>query len=164
MTTTPLDDDNYPNPLVSRPRSAAGLWRVGALAGFFILAAIGLSALGDRIPPDLVLICLGLLAVVGVFCLFAIAAGLFRFAASDETRTLSRAVVDSLPFGALVPVVHAARISDPDSATERGGGGLLGSLLLHETWGALLGIPLVHFVIVPRFGLSGAIAAGLAGG
>jgi two-component system cell cycle sensor histidine kinase/response regulator CckA len=102
LTTTPLDDDNYPNPLVSRPRSAAGLWRVGALAGFFILAAIGLSALGDRIPPDLVLICLGLLAVVGVFCLFAIAAGLFRFAASDETRTLSRAVVDSLPFGALV--------------------------------------------------------------
>jgi len=102
MAPTPLDDDHYPNPLVSRPRSAAGLWRVAALAAFFILLAVALSMLGDRIPPDLILIFLGLLAVVGVFCLFAIAAGLFRFAASDENRTLSRAIVDSLPFGALV--------------------------------------------------------------
>ena len=102
MTTTPLDDDHYPNPLISRPRGASGLWRVAALAAFFIVGAIALSMLGDRVPPDLILLALGLLAVVGVFCLFAIAAGLFRFSASDETRTLSRAVVDSLPFGALV--------------------------------------------------------------
>ncbi|MHB1111339.1 MAG: cell cycle histidine kinase CckA, partial [Devosia sp.] len=53
------------------------------------------------IPPDLILVFLGVLAVVGVFCLFAVAAGLFRFAASDETRTVSRAIVDSLPFGAV---------------------------------------------------------------
>jgi two-component system cell cycle sensor histidine kinase/response regulator CckA len=98
----PLEDDSYPNPLISRPRSASGLWRVAALAGFFIIVAVALSVLGTSIPPDLILIFMGLLAVVGVFCLFAIAAGLFRFAASDETRTLSRAVVDSLPFGALV--------------------------------------------------------------
>lgn len=102
MATTPLDEDNYPDPLVSRPRSAAGLWRVVALAAFFIIVAIALSTLGERIPPDLILAFLGVLAVVGVFCLFAIAAGLFRFAASDETRTVSRAIVDSLPFGAVV--------------------------------------------------------------
>ena len=102
MASTPLDDDNYPAPLVSRPRSGGGLWRVAALAAFFIIVAIALSAVGPRVPPDLVLILLGLLAVVGVFCLFAIAAGLFRFSASDEARTLSRAIVDSLPFGALV--------------------------------------------------------------
>ena len=98
----PLDDDTYPNPLVSRSRSAAGLWRVAALAAFFIVVAIALSALGERVPPDLILVLLGLLAVVGVFCLFAIAAGLFRLAAPDDGRTLSRAIVDSLPFGALV--------------------------------------------------------------
>jgi two-component system cell cycle sensor histidine kinase/response regulator CckA len=102
MAITPLDEDSYPDPLVSRPRSAAGLWRVVALAAFFIIVAIGLSTLGDRIPPDLILVFLGLLAVVGVFCLFAIAAGLFRFASSDETRTVSRAIVDSLPYGAVV--------------------------------------------------------------
>jgi two-component system, cell cycle sensor histidine kinase and response regulator CckA len=98
----PLEDDSYPNPLVSQPRSASGLWRVAALAAFFIIVAVGLSTLGERIPPDLILLFLALLAVVGVFCLFAIAAGLFRFAAGDDARTLSRAVVDSLPFGALV--------------------------------------------------------------
>ena len=102
MARPPLDEDNYPDPLLSRPRSAAGLWRVVALAAFFILAAVALSVFGERVPPDLILVFLGLLAVVGVFCLFAIAAGLFRFATSDETRTLSRAVVDSLPFGAIV--------------------------------------------------------------
>jgi two-component system cell cycle sensor histidine kinase/response regulator CckA len=102
MAITPLDEDSYPDPLISRPRSAAGLWRVIALAAFFIVGAVGLSAFGDQIPPDLILVALGLLAVVGVFCLFAVAAGLFRFASSDETRTVSRAIVDSLPFGAVV--------------------------------------------------------------
>lgn len=75
---------------------------MAALAAFFIIGAVALSMLGDRVPPDLILLALGLLAVVGVFCLFALAAGLFRFSASDENRTLSRAVIDSLPFGALV--------------------------------------------------------------
>ena len=102
MAQLPLDEDTYPNPLVSRPRSASGLWRVVALAAFFIVVAILLSTLGDQIPPDLILVFLGLLAVVGVFCLFAVVAGLFRFAAGDDTRTLSRAIVDSLPYGAQV--------------------------------------------------------------
>ncbi len=102
MAMTPLDEDSYPDPLVSRPRTSPGVWRVVALAAFFILAAVGLSVLGDVVPPDLVLALLALLAVIGVFCLFALAAGLFRYASSDETRTVSRAVVDSLPFGAVV--------------------------------------------------------------
>ena len=92
-----------PNPLVSRPRSTAGLWRVVALAAFFIVVAVLLSTLGDHIPPDLILVFLGLLAVVGVFCLFALAAGLFRFGAlGDDADVARRAVVDSLPFGAVV--------------------------------------------------------------
>ena len=102
MAPLPLDEDNYPTPLLSRPRSTAGVWRVVALAAFFILVAVLLSTLGDRIPPDLILIFMGLLAVVGVFSLFALAAGLFRFGATGDDRTMSRAVVDSLPFGALV--------------------------------------------------------------
>ena len=96
MAPLPLDEDNYPNPLLSRPRSTAGLWRVVALAAFFILVAVMLSTMGDRIPPDIILIFMGLLAVVGVFSLFALAAGLFRFGAAGDDRTLSRAVVDSL--------------------------------------------------------------------
>jgi two-component system cell cycle sensor histidine kinase/response regulator CckA len=103
MSSMPADEDNYPSPLVSRPRSISGLWRVVALAGIFIIAAVAISTLGDAIPADAVLIFVGLLAVVGVFCLFALAAGIFRFSsAGDESQSLSRAIVDSLPFGAVV--------------------------------------------------------------
>lgn len=102
MAMTPLDDDSYPEPLVRRPRASAGIWRVVVLAAFFIIAAVGLSTLGDAIPPDVILAFLALLAVIGVFCLFALAAGLFRFSSGDETRTVSRAVIDSLPYGAVV--------------------------------------------------------------
>ncbi len=102
MATTPLDEDTYPDPLLARPRSSSNLWRVLALAGFFIAAAIAITLLADRIPPDAMLLALGLLAVVGVFGLFGLAAGLFRLVGGDETRTVSRAVIDSLPFGAVV--------------------------------------------------------------
>ena len=98
----PLEDDNYPDPLVSRSRGVAGLWRVGALAGFLILLAVLGSVFGDLVPPDLILVVVGLLAVIGVFCLFGLAAGLFRLTANEDARTLPRAIVDSLPFGALV--------------------------------------------------------------
>ena len=103
MSSMSADEDNYPSPLVSRPRSASGLWRVVALAAAFIVAAVAISTLGDYIPADAILVFVGLLAVVGVFCLFALAAGIFQFSSSsDETHTLSRAIVDSLPFGAVV--------------------------------------------------------------
>jgi len=102
MAPLPLDEDNYPTPLVNRGRSGASPWRVIGLAGFFIVVAIVIVWMGDRIPADLILVVLGLLAVVGVFCLFAIAAGLFRFSTGEDSQTLSRVVVDSLPFGAVV--------------------------------------------------------------
>ena len=102
MSSMPADEDNYPTPLLSRSRGASSLWRVVALAAAFIIVAVAISALGEYIPSDLILVFVGLLAVVGVFCLFALTAGIFRFAASDETRTMSRAIVDSLPFGAVV--------------------------------------------------------------
>ena len=99
----PADEDNYPSPLVSRPRSISGLWRVVALAAAFIVVAVLISQFGQYIPAEVILVFVGLLAVVGVFCLFALTAGIFRFSShSEETRTLSRAIVDSLPFGAVV--------------------------------------------------------------
>jgi two-component system cell cycle sensor histidine kinase/response regulator CckA len=79
MAPLPLDEDNYPAPLVNRRRAGTGPWRVIGLAVFFIVVAVLIVGAGDRIPADLILVFLGLLAVVGVFCLFAIAAGLFRF-------------------------------------------------------------------------------------
>ena len=102
MSPAPLDEDNYPTPLVTRSAGGAGMWRVIGLAIVFVAIAVGFSTFGERIPPDLILLFLGLLAVIGVFCLFALAAGLFRYAPSEDKRTLSHAVVDSLSFGAVV--------------------------------------------------------------
>ncbi|WP_206513266.1 cell cycle histidine kinase CckA [Pelagibacterium montanilacus] len=99
---TRLDEDSYPEPVVGRPASNAALWRVVGLALGFVAIAVGLSLLGETVPPSVVLLFLGLLAVVGVFSLFALAAGLFRFTGTEERRTLSRAIVDSLPEGAVV--------------------------------------------------------------
>ncbi|MBK7876579.1 MAG: fused MFS/spermidine synthase [Planctomycetes bacterium] len=55
--------------------------------------------------------------------------------------------------GALVPLVHRS-LATPTPAA-------LGRLLLHEAWGALLAIPLAHFVLVPLGGLALAAAFGL---
>jgi len=103
MSSMPAEEDNYPSPLVSRSRPMSGLWRVVALAAAFIILAVAVSTLGDYIPADAILIFVGLLAVVGVFCLFALTAGIIRFASTvEEGQSLSRAVVDSLSFGAVV--------------------------------------------------------------
>jgi len=102
MPGTPLDEDVYPHPLISGPRGIGGYWRVGALAVFFVAAAVAVSVFGDRIPSDYVMVFLGLLAVVGVFGLFALAAGLIRFSTNEEAPSLAGAVIDSLPYGAVV--------------------------------------------------------------
>ncbi len=102
MASTPLGEDTYPDPLIANGRSGAGLWRVLLLGLLLVGIAIGLAVFGERISPDLIMTFVGVLAVVGVFCLFGLAAGLFRFASGEERRTISNAVVDSLPFGAVV--------------------------------------------------------------
>lgn len=102
MAVAPLDEDNYPEPIVARPTSGAALWRVVILSLVFISIAVGFSLMGDAVPSDMILLFLGVLAVVGVFSLFALAAGLFRFVGGEEKRTLSRAIADSLPYGAVV--------------------------------------------------------------
>ncbi|UXN72464.1 hypothetical protein N8D56_14180 [Devosia sp. A8/3-2] len=102
MASTPLGEDTYPDPLLASERSSAGLWRVVAPGVAPVALAVAFSFFSDRIPMDSVMTFVGILAVVGVFCLFGLAAGLFRFAGNEERRTISGAVVDSLPFGAVV--------------------------------------------------------------
>jgi two-component system cell cycle sensor histidine kinase/response regulator CckA len=102
MAARPLGEDSYPDPLQASGRGGAGLWRVLLLAVALVAIAVVFSLFGDDISPDLVITFVGILAVVGVFCLFGLAAGLFRFANGEERRTISNAVVDSLPYGAVV--------------------------------------------------------------
>ncbi len=94
-------DENYPEPVIVRPLGGS-LWRVALLALFFIAIAVAFSVFGDVMSFELVLLFLGILAVIGVFSLFALAAGLFQFAPMLERRTLSRAIVDSSASGLVV--------------------------------------------------------------
>ena len=102
MASRPLGEDNYPNPVLADGRGTAGLWRVVALGVVLVALAVAFVLFGNRISEDLIITVVGVFAVVGVFCLFALAAGLFRYANGEERRTISNAVVDSLPFGAVV--------------------------------------------------------------
>ena len=102
MAVAPMDEDNYPEPVVSGPSTRVAFVRVLLLALAFVAVAVWFSLMGDSAPSDVILLFLGVLAVVGVFCLFALAAGLVRFVGGAERRTLPHAVVDSLPYGALV--------------------------------------------------------------
>ncbi len=102
MAATPADGDTYPEPIEVRSSGFSSVWRVLLLAIVFIAIAVAFSLYGDRIPGDLIVLFLALLGVVGVFFLFALAAGLFRFSGGEARRTMSAAMVDSLGYGALV--------------------------------------------------------------
>jgi len=102
MAVAPMDEDSYPEPVMARPSSNAALWRVVVLSLAFVAVAVAFSLMGEAISPEMIVLFLGVLSVIGVFSLFALAAGLFRFVGGSEKRTLARAIVDSLPYGAVV--------------------------------------------------------------
>jgi len=71
-------------------------------------------------------------------------------ARGDVAMMLALVVPTLLPFGALLPVLHRSLAGES--------GARLGALFVHEMWGALAAGPLVHWLLVPRFGVGGAIA------
>jgi len=97
-----MAEDNYPEPAVTRTPGGRALRRVILLAAVFVAIAVAMTLFADQVSSDLIVLFLGILAVVGVFSLFALAAGLFRFAPGVETRTLARRVTDSATRGIVV--------------------------------------------------------------
>ncbi len=97
-----VEEDNYPEPVIVNPGDSTSLLRVLLLALLFIIIAVVITIYGERFFDNIVLMILGFLAVFGVFCLFALAAGLFKFAFAEQKRTLAKTIVDSLPYGAVV--------------------------------------------------------------
>jgi len=102
MSMTPLAEDSYPQPAAQNRFGGGGVWRVILLSALFVGLAVAYSLFGDQIPADMLLLVLGLLAVVGVFCLFGLAAGLFNISKADSGPALQNAIVDSLDYGAVV--------------------------------------------------------------
>lgn len=102
MSMTPIAKDTYPKPPVQARSGSGSVWRVILLSAVFVALAVGYSIYGDQIPVNMLLLVLSVLAVVGVFCLFGLAAGLFRMSQSETGVSLQSAIADSLSFGAVV--------------------------------------------------------------
>ncbi len=95
-------DENYPEP-VSADTSGGSLWRVVLLALFLIAVAVAFSIYSNQIRSEWILLFLGVLAVTGVFCMFALASGLFVVSRNaQEGSTLSRSLLDSSSDGIVI--------------------------------------------------------------
>ncbi|MFT5052885.1 MAG: spermidine synthase [Chlamydiales bacterium] len=126
------------------------------LVASLVALAVGAAILPPLLPRDR----RALLPLLGLISL----ASLWPFAASTALEYLDRGAAPELralvlvgpmllPFGAWVPVVHRAVTGES--------GERLGGLLLHEAWGAMAGVCLAHFVVVPLWGLGGGVAVSL---
>ena len=92
----------------SAPRSGS-ITLVLAVAAALIAAAGGLVYVGRDYVEAYVLTLLAVLGTIGVFALFAAAAGIMRFGGRDQGNPLLKAVVDGAFDGILV-TDHAGRV------------------------------------------------------
>jgi spermidine synthase len=125
-----------------------------------LAASVAALALGAALLPPLlprgergVLLLLALALVAGVWPSCAQLA-LARIDPAGDPLGLARAAVllvpALFPLGAFPAVLHRTLTGD--------GGERLGALYLHEAWGALLGLPLLHALVLPALGLEGLLA------
>ncbi|MBN9430964.1 MAG: response regulator [Bosea sp.] len=89
-------------PVIDRGGRTAGIGRLVLLA----IVLVAVAAAGAILPPDsaqpFIFAVLGILAVVGVFTLFAAAIGLLRFGSAAPRDDLARAFIGSMAEGILV--------------------------------------------------------------
>lgn len=90
-------------PLIDRPERAGSLWLLILLALVLVGAAASFALMDRAQAQPFVLGMLGILAVIGVFCLFAGAIGFLRLASrTSESSPIAAAFVATLEDGALV--------------------------------------------------------------
>ena len=126
-----------------------------ALAASVAGLALGAALLPPLLPRGekgvLLLLMLALVAGAWPSCAHLALAGIDP---AGDSLGLARAAVllvpALFPLGAFPAVLHRTLAGD--------GGERLGALYLHESWGALLGLPLLHAFVLPRFGLEGLLA------
>jgi len=85
-----------------KARRGGSISLVLAIAVVLVAAATGLMYVGRDYIEAYVLILLAVLGAIGVFALFATAAGIMRFASRDQGNPLLKAVVDGAFDGILV--------------------------------------------------------------
>ena len=89
-------------PMIDRPERSGNIWLLIALAVALVAAAAGFAMLGKQQSQPFVLALLGVLAVIGVFCLFAGAIGFVRFGTGQQGNPIASAFLNSLDDGALI--------------------------------------------------------------
>ena len=97
--------ETYRPPAVDRSHSGARGGSIGMVllvAVALVGATVGLLLIGRGNAGPYILALLALLAMAGVFSLFALATGILRFAGKDGAHPMLQAVVDEAPDGLLV--------------------------------------------------------------
>jgi len=89
-------------PIVGRSERLSGLGRLLVLACGLVGAALAFAVIQRDVAEPFILGLLGILAVVGVFTLFAGAIGLLRFAGREQGNALSAALIDALGEGVVI--------------------------------------------------------------
>ncbi|OJJ11344.1 hybrid sensor histidine kinase/response regulator [Alphaproteobacteria bacterium AO1-B] len=98
------DLDGAPGgPMINRPERSGNIGLLIGLALVLAGAAAAFAVMDRAVAQPFILALLGILAVVGVFCLFAGAIGFLRLSARPgEANPLASAFVDTLEDGALI--------------------------------------------------------------
>ncbi|WP_425280911.1 cell cycle histidine kinase CckA [Roseibium denhamense] len=96
-------DGTPTGPMISRPERSGNIGLLIGLALLLIGAAAAFALMDRAVAQPFILALLGILAVVGVFCLFAGAIGFLRLSVRPgEANPLASAFVDTLEDGALI--------------------------------------------------------------
>ncbi len=120
----------------------------GSLAALALGAAILPRFLPDDARAPLFLLPLASLGSAWLLCPWS-AVG-FERGWMDSLAALVLLGPALLPLGAVIPVLHRS-LAGGES------GRRLGDLLLHEAWGALLGVPLLHWALLPSLGTAASL-------
>jgi two-component system cell cycle sensor histidine kinase/response regulator CckA len=89
-------------PVIDRADRISGIGWLIVLACGFVVAAVGLTLLGQDQAEPFVLGLLGILSIIGIFTLFARALGILHFSGKAAGHPLAKAFVDNLGEGVVI--------------------------------------------------------------
>jgi two-component system cell cycle sensor histidine kinase/response regulator CckA len=89
-------------PLIDRKTDSVGVRRLLFLAGFLFVFAATLALFGHVYGAIALLAIFGLLAMVGIAAVFALALGILRFGGRDTRRDIAKDFLDELPTGTII--------------------------------------------------------------
>jgi len=90
------------SPMIDRQEKTGNIWLLIGLAFALVAAAAAFASMGREQAEPYVLALLGVLAVIGVFCLFAGALGMLRLSSRTTGNPIASGFLDSMDTGALI--------------------------------------------------------------